>query len=535
MSTPKNKRPIIFTDDAWIIGHKPPLTPEIVQEKMIDPMKGLPAALWWSIGDHEVYHWETKIGEIVGSGYDISELDEGTRTAAENVNSLTQIAGGPLKVLVDQCKKAGIEFFPRVRMNSHYAYHMPPYADGFTPKYGKFRQEHPDLLIGRPGELIPEDCIDWDIRTGKDYAYAEVRDYMYAIITELFETLDVDGVEMDFNRHPAFFRREEAYQNRYLMTDLVKKVRERMKQVGSDRNRNIELAVRVPPTLDDSERIGLEVSKWIQEGLVDTVVAGVGWIPFEMPIAEFVDEAKGSNCQIYGCLEGLRPLVDDNALRAAAYRMWNAGTDGIYMYNYFTMSTEWKKRMLPQLADPVKLEHMNKRYELDHSDRINYGGHGGAFRNAVPAAQLPVTLERTLTGKGAVLKLEIADNLENAIKENRLGHCTLGLIVENFGPNDSLETSINGKTLPVENCRSSTIANGAKWPLMTSTVGLQYDLESPPLRSGVNKLEIGLTRVKDGIPNTEEASKGTDGWLDGNEKSENTPILKGVEITITYI
>ena len=51
---------------SW--GVEPPVTPEIIRERMIEPLKGMSAALWWSIGDHEVYHYETGIGERMGDG-----------------------------------------------------------------------------------------------------------------------------------------------------------------------------------------------------------------------------------------------------------------------------------------------------------------------------------------------------------------------------------------------------------------------------------------------------------------------------------
>ena len=121
----------------------------------------------------------------------------------------------------------------------------------------------------------------------------------------------------------------------------------------------------------------------------------------------------GPGCAVYGCLEGLRPLVDDNALRGAAYRYWEAGADGIYLYNYFTLPPSWIRRTLPQLADPAKLKHSSKRYEADHADRIQYGGHGGAFRNAVPAAQMPITLVVTSTGRGPVVNIEVADDVDD--------------------------------------------------------------------------------------------------------------------------
>ena len=507
-------QPIIFTDDAWIMSEESPITPDIIREKMIRPLEGMPAALWWAVGDHEVYHHETEIGEIVGDGYDLSELSEFERRKALNARHLTETAGGPVTVIASLCREAGIEFLPRFRMNSHYAYYAPPYTETYAPGYGRYRQENPHLLIGRPGESIPEGTIDWDIRTGKDYAYPEVRDYAYSIITELFERFDVDGVEMDFNRHPGVFRRDEAYQNRYLMTDLVRRVRKRLDEVGAERGRHLKLAVRVAPTLANSHRMGLDVSKWMADGLVDTVVAGVGWIPFEMPIAEFVEEARGTGCAVYGCLEGLRPLVDDNALRGAAYRYWEAGADGIYLYNYFTLPPSWIRRTLPELADPARLKRMSKRYEADHADRIQYGGHGGAFRNAVPAAQMPIALLETSTGRGPVVNIEVADDVESARDEGALGRCVLGVTIDNFAPGDEVDILLNGEVLPWGTGRETFVAGGRKWPTLEGTVSIQYDIDSPPLKQGVNEIEIRRKPPASDV---------------GNQ-----PVVTNVEITITY-
>ena len=479
------ERPIIFTDDGWVMSHEPPLTPEIIREKMVGAFADTPASLWWSVGDHEVYAYETQVGEIIGEGYELSELPDDYRTVVTNLRHLMDTAGGPLSVLVDSCREAGLEFFPRVRMNSHYA------KDPSAPEYGRYRIDHPELLIGRPGEEIPEGSIDWDVRTGLDYTFPEVRDYMYSIITELFERFDVDGLEMDFNRHPTFFRREEGFQNRYLMTDLIGRVRTRMREVEAERGRPLELAVRVPPTLADSRRIGLDVAEWISEGLVDIVTAGIGWIPFEMPIREFVEAAEGTGVQVYGCIEALRPTVDDNALRAAAFRYHQAGA-GVYLYNFFNMPAEWNRRMLNQLSDPRAMARLNKRYELDHTDRIAYPGHGGAFRNAVPAVQLPVALHQTLTGRGPVLRLEIADDLEEARRDGALDRCVLGLLLDGFSPLDELDVRVNNEALPWSTSRTAFTGGGAAWPHLEGRRSIQYDLDCPPLQQGVNEVEVRL-------------------------------------------
>ena len=297
--------------------------------------------------------WERVIGDRYESledtsySYVHSQTPGSLKRIVENTRGLIETAGGPMTALTRLCREAGLEFFPRVRMNSHYK------IDPSSPAYGRFRREHPDLLIGRPTETIPEGSIEWGIRTGLNYAFPQVREHMASVIIELFEQFDVDGVELDFMRHPAFFRPEEAYANRYLMTDLLTHVRGRMREVSAARGKPLELAVRVPPTLTDAARTGLDVADWMARGLVDIVVAGMGMIPFEMPLEEFVEAAPGTGCLVYGCIEAARPAVDEDVLRALASRFWSAGASGIYLYNFYTMAPEWKPARVGPARRPV--------------------------------------------------------------------------------------------------------------------------------------------------------------------------------------
>ena len=96
-----------------------------------------------------------------------------------------------------------------------------------SPRYGRFRRERPDLLIGKPGEKFEVGTLEHGIRTGLNFAFREVREHMLDIISELIEDFDVDGIELDWFRHPAFFRVEEAYDNRHLATALIKKLKEK--------------------------------------------------------------------------------------------------------------------------------------------------------------------------------------------------------------------------------------------------------------------------------------------------------------------
>lgn len=528
MTARSENPPVICTDDGWILSAiQPPLTIEDLREKMVSAYEGTPAALWWSIGDHEVYHFETKVGQIAGQ----PPADEPgvERTIAENIRHLMATCGGPLSALIALCREAGVQFFPRVRMNSHYD------VEPSLPGYGKFRREHRELLIGRPGEDLPVGSTEYGIRTGLNYVFPEVRRYMANIICELFERFDVEGVEMDFMRHPAFFRTEQAYQNRYLITDLLRHVRDRMKKVSTARNRAIELAVRVPPTLADSARIGLDVARWMAEGLVDVVVAGGGFIPYETPLEEFVGAAAGRGIRVYGCIEATRH-ADEMNLRAIASRFWRAGATGIYLYNFYTMSPEWNRRVLNQLADPAALKCLDKRYELDQTARFTTSYHcayplgniESAFRYASPAAQLPIVLEEYLSGGGPILRLELADDLDTARAGGTLGRCALALRFDNLAPDDALEVQLNQKALRWESGEVSFDGWSRlelepqfweRYPIGTvevrqSGASVEFELGCPPLTQGENQLQIHL--------------------LPKSRKRREPVVLKGVEVTVAY-
>ena len=489
---------VLCNDDGWIMGtYGPPLTPDDMRDKMIAPYAGSPVDVFlWSIGGHEVYDYETEVGERFGDGYE--DLDPSQRRKCENLRQMIKAHGGPVTVIAQLCHAAGMAFFPSVRMNEHYD------MEESAPNYGRLRRDHPELCIGRPGESIPTGSLEWGIRTGLNYALPEVRAHMTRIIFELIERFDIDGIELDFMRHPAFFRVAEAYQYRYLMTDFVYGVRTKLDEVGQKRGKHLSLATRVPPTLADSKRIGLDTEVWIREGMVDMLIAGGGFIPFEMPIREWVETAAGTGCKIYGCFEGLRPLLNEESLKALALRYWEAGVDGIYFFNYYSMSNDWKRKVLGQLADPTMLRRLNKCYELDHSNRHQPTSQlGYSFLNAIPAAQLPVQFNQTFHDRGVTLNLDIADDLQSANSDGALGRCTLRLGFEGLTEEDTFEIRLNGEVIPWINAVTDSgnmtrVEYEPAWNEYPSRTReaiipgdtIEFNLGIPPLKQGINELEI---------------------------------------------
>ena len=523
---------VIFTDDGWLMALEPPVTAADLREKMVNAYARTGGALGFSIGDHEMYHCEMQSGEqfgqkdqdFDGSTYSFvhSVTPGAEQRIAANLKALIESDGGPLTILTEQCRAAGIPFFPRVRMNSHYV------IDPTHPGYGSFRRDRPDLLIGRPGESLPEKSIEWAIRTGKNYAFAEVRDYMRRIIFETFERFDVDGVELDFMRHPGWFRVEEAMQNAYLMTDLVRRVHERIEEVSKERDRKIRLIVRVPPTLADSVRTGLDVPTWIGQELIDIVVVGGGFIPYETPIDEFVAAAKGTRCLVYGCIEATRH-IDNRYLRGLADRWYADGADGIYLYNFYTMSAEWNEQVYNELNDPAALQRLDKIHGTASAGPVSpVEGHSGAFRYASPTTQMPIELQRGFDGDGPFTHVRVSDDVEQAHVDGVLGQCTLSILIAGFTAGDELEVKLNDQVIPWRGARAEfggwTKIQVARvfWgeyptcpePVEQEGTRISFDVACPLLKQGDNIVEIHL--------------KARDGAL-------NAPVVvEDIEITVAY-
>jgi hypothetical protein len=511
MAENAKKRLVLVNDDGWIMGGcEPPLTPQDFKEKMVATYEGTPAdTLFWSVGGTEIYHYETEVGDIFGEGFSDFDSPYSQNTQA-NISGLMKDHGGPLTALSQVCHQAGMELFPSLRMNQHYE------TDPSSPGASRMRRDHPEWLIGFPGEQLTPGSIEWGIRTGLNFAVPQVRSYLESIICELFERFDVDGVELDFLRHPGYFRIDEGYSSRYLITDMLRRVRDRINAVKWQKNRPVDLAVRVPETLAAAERIGLDVAQWMEQGLVDMVVVGGGFVPFGMNIEQFVEGARGSGCRVYGCIEAMRPAADDEVIAAIASRIWNSGADGVYLYNYYGRSPQWKRRILNQIAAPQTLARLDKRYEIDHADRVMSPGQiSGAFRHGHPPIQLPATLDQTHSDLGLSLRLLVADDLESTNREGVIARCTLRLRLERFAADDRLKVLLNHEELFWESGvvthedwgvtthgASETPAVRTKWKrapwyfedIAEPATVVEFPLGCAPLRQGENELQVALLR-----------------------------------------
>lgn len=431
----------------------------------------------WSSGFGMFTH-DTKVGQV----FTTKEAMFSTNRTAELLAAGTD----PLKVMTDFGRKHGIEVFWSFRMNDTH--------DGSGADYGpvmlranRLKTEHPEYMIGTAAKKPKFGA--W---TAIDYTQEPVRELAFRYVEEVCRNYDVDGVELDFFRHPVFFRRaamagvacDDA--ERALMTDMVRRIRTMTEAEGLRRGRPYLLAVRLPDSVEYCRDIGLDLERWMAEGLIDIYMPS-GYFRlndwrrsvelghrYGLKVYPSLDESRVRD----GAAKALRQTVQSYRGRAAA--AWQAGADGVYVFNSFDpRSAIWR-----ELGDMRTLDGLDKDYFA------SVRGAGVAAGNSLPYAGYVQTAHLN-PGKPIVLRPGETAKTAFYANETDMKGKKARLHIQTKNPSDPavLEVRINGRRLDLPG------AEAGNW--------LSYELRAEDLRAGRNEVEV--TPVKGAKP---------DAWTD---------------------
>lgn len=274
--------------------------------------------------------------------------------------------GDPVKDTLEACRRYGKAFFISYRMNDHHYV-----TDLEWPSHNAIWREHPEYWLG-DSETSPYTKKD-DVRLF-NYMLPEVRQYYFAIIEELCSNYDVDGVELDFQRFPKFFRSDEVAEGAAVMTAFVRRIKEMMGKIGAARGKSLSLCVRVPETLAKCEAAGLDVPGWAAAGLVEMVnISSFYMHTMELDIEGF--RAKAHRAKIYGEMNYVtaqnprdkfaRRYTTPEIYRASAMNLLHRGSDGLSLFNFDYVPAKLRLAMadcLEGITDVGFLEGRSKNY-----------------------------------------------------------------------------------------------------------------------------------------------------------------------------
>lgn len=237
-----------------------------------------------------------------------------------------------LRIQSEYVRIQGREFFWGMRMNDT---HDQGYAGVFRPD-NRFKKEHPDVLFGEQ--------VKYGAVTAVDYLDQRVREFAIAYILDVVDRYDIDGIFLDFFRHPIFFRSnahglpasedEIAAMNSFLR-ELNTKLNHRRIASG----KYYLLAVRVPDSLEYCLAVGLDLETWLSEGLADIMVTAGYFQLNEWEYSARLGHKYG--VPVYPSLDESRVKMElarhkRNCLKGFYGRVlnvWDSGSDGICIFN----------------------------------------------------------------------------------------------------------------------------------------------------------------------------------------------------------
>jgi hypothetical protein len=283
----------------------------------------------------QVMYYPTKVGNMRGT---LSTPEERTKWPAsekqrfENLKAFFDNGVDPYAVMLAETKRRGREALLTFRMNDDH-------GNDFLRT--QFLTDHPDWRLG---------TVQYQGKGALDFARDEVRDYTFRLIEEAVRRYDSDGIELDFNRFPVFFKDGSTEERVTKMNSLVERVRKILDEVGRERKRRLILSVRppsnkgsTPPTPETARKLGCDVPAWAKNGWIDFVA--VSEFLFErgdLPIDKWKQAIP--NIPVYGGIEctrggGKKTLTADE-YRGAARQLAKNGADGVYLFNFFTSREE---------------------------------------------------------------------------------------------------------------------------------------------------------------------------------------------------
>lgn len=239
-----------------------------------------------------------------------------------NMNNFFDNGIDPYAVILGEAKGRGLEAMLTFRMND---------AHNCDFLRTRFWIDNPGYRLGNGG---------------LDFGQTAVRDYVFGLIEETVQRYgDCDGIELDFQRFPTFFKSGTTAERVVKINSLVERVRDMLDVEGAERGRHLALTARIPTNYDTSGAtygaslaIGCDPLAWAQEGWVDSLTVS-NFLHNGRPlnIADWQDLI--SEVPIYGAMQF---YVDwgnhDNEAdmyRARAEQLWEDGVDGVYLFNFF--------------------------------------------------------------------------------------------------------------------------------------------------------------------------------------------------------
>ncbi|MBI3119452.1 MAG: right-handed parallel beta-helix repeat-containing protein, partial [Candidatus Hydrogenedentes bacterium] len=259
---------------------------------------------------------------------------EVARKWVENARLLHERGLDPYAVWIARCREQGISPWLTMRMND-----VHDVNDTTNYMHSTFWVQHPEYW------RVPGSQGAWQDRA-LDYGIPEVREHNLALVRELLERYDPDGLELDWMRFGWHFAPGKEAEGADILTDFMRTVRGLGSEASKKRGHPILLGARVPTHPDAARGLGMDGVRWAKEGLIDWLVPSPFWATadFDIPIELWREQLGDASKNIVlaagqeillQAYPGAPQIENDLAsLRGFASAALHRRANAIYLFNY---------------------------------------------------------------------------------------------------------------------------------------------------------------------------------------------------------
>ncbi len=165
---------------------------------------------------------------------------------------------------LDKTHEEGKLYFLSYRMNDRHSLNLMDNPSTAPYKWtSKFYVENPQYRIGESQNNLG--ASGWML----DFQYKEVRDYKLAMIYELIENYDIDGILLDFMRSPAYFNLHTTTEEQRIaiMTDFMKSVKAALDKKTEETGKEYYFGVVIPREDGEFGDLGIDLDKYVEAGV----------------------------------------------------------------------------------------------------------------------------------------------------------------------------------------------------------------------------------------------------------------------------
>lgn len=462
---------VVFNDDTQNqFGGK--TTAELLRRRVDFIAENGVDALAMCVCEPDLTYFPSDAGEWIGSLDRITQPTSGQRwNVAHNLRTLEESGKNPIAVIADQCRRRGIAILAGVRMNDSHHIRGGYVHAGLA---SRFFLEHQEWTIRDDRDRLVGNM---------DYAVPEVREHRLAILREVVNRFEVDGLELNFMRHPRLFQPGTEQQNAPIMIRFVAEIR---RLLDAARGPDSLLGARLPGTLAKCVAAGIDVGALVREARLDYLCPMENMPDANLPVEEFVALTAGTDCRVFVGVHPNLPGHRDRAtlmtierFRGLTHNYFAYGAQGVSPFNFMLCQIgTWHQQrhagswqMIREVHDPAALITRARAYPYDHTvapDRV-------------------ISIDRNRDeGRRQVLRFRIAEDFSDSSWRR-----VLTVVPHDLSTHDRVAFDINGDEV------TDRVGNDFLFDMCDppGTARLELDLADTAVRRGDNELGVTLVRA----------------------------------------